>query len=143
MRRIQPLTRHRMFSNLVRTKPPSPAALARPQSPWVEQKDPKGSSLTYWWNTKTNETTALGAPKPIEWVEVRHESGMTYWWDPESNRTTALGAPRPPSQLQAYTQPIFTPPISTPSLGSSMLHYMTLGFGLSMGMILVRVLLGG
>lgn len=140
MRRYRPLARQ--LSNMIRTKPPAASSITRPQSPWVEQRDPQGSSLTYWWNTKTNETTALGAPKPIEWVEVRHESGMTYWWDPESNQTTALGAPRPPSQLQTYRPPAFTT-ASSPSLGTSMLHYMTLGFGLSLGMVLVRVMLGG
>eukprot|EP01041_Mallomonas_annulata_P007283 gene7283-14855_t len=31
--------------------------------PWVEVKD-KSSGQIYYWNTQTNETTALGEPKP-------------------------------------------------------------------------------
>jgi hypothetical protein len=30
---------------------------------WEEVKD-KASGQSYWWNLTTNETTALGAPKP-------------------------------------------------------------------------------
>jgi len=36
---------------------------AKPET-WIEKKDPAGSSLTYWWNPETNQTTSLGAPKP-------------------------------------------------------------------------------
>jgi len=69
---------------------------------WIEVKDPQGSQLTYWWNTETHETTALGSPRPYHWVAVRDPSvppsapAMIYWWNPETNETTALGSPRPP-----------------------------------------------
>ncbi len=38
-------------------------ALAADVDPWVEVKD-QSSGQVYFWNTKTNETTALGHPKP-------------------------------------------------------------------------------
>eukprot|EP01031_Cornospumella_fuschlensis_P036922 gene36922-44794_t len=40
---------------------PPPAALDA--DPWVPVTD-KASGQIYFWNTQTNETTALGAPKP-------------------------------------------------------------------------------
>jgi hypothetical protein len=42
--------------------PSAPAPLAV-QAGWSEVVD-KQSGQSYWWNTVTNETTALGAPKP-------------------------------------------------------------------------------
>ena len=39
--------------------PPPPAATA--QDPWEAVTVPEG---TYYWNTVTNETTAIGAPRP-------------------------------------------------------------------------------
>ena len=33
------------------------------EDPWEEVKD-ETTGQTYWWNVHTNETTALGAPKP-------------------------------------------------------------------------------
>ena len=41
----------------VRAAPP-PA-----EDPWEEVRD-ESTGQTYWWNVQTNETTALGAPKP-------------------------------------------------------------------------------
>ena len=46
--------------------PPPPAAPPKapvPADPWQEVKDP-ATGQVYWWNTQTNETTAVGAPKP-------------------------------------------------------------------------------
>lgn len=34
------------------------------EDPWEEVKD-ETTGQTYWWNVHTNETTALGAPKPM------------------------------------------------------------------------------
>jgi hypothetical protein len=31
---------------------------------WVDVRD-EASGMTYWWNKQTNETTHLGAPKPL------------------------------------------------------------------------------
>lgn len=42
--------------------PPSPVPVD-PAEAWVEVPD-KSSGQIYWWNTVTNETTMLGAPRP-------------------------------------------------------------------------------
>lgn len=44
-------------------KPPPPTISI--DDAWEEVTDPAGSGKTYWWNTVTNETTILGAPKPL------------------------------------------------------------------------------
>lgn len=69
------------------------------KNPWKAQEDPEGSGKIYYWNTETDETTALGAPRPAHWVSVRdpNGSGLVYWWNPETNETTAVGAPKPNS----------------------------------------------
>lgn len=47
--------------------PPPPETIAGSVSPlsdpWTEVKDPASGQI-YYWNKVTNETTALGAPKP-------------------------------------------------------------------------------
>ena len=40
-----------------------PALAAASADPWTEVKDPTSGQI-YYWNRVTNETTALGAPKP-------------------------------------------------------------------------------
>jgi hypothetical protein len=37
--------------------------VVKDEDPWQPVTD-ASSGQTYWWNTQTNETTALGAPKP-------------------------------------------------------------------------------
>ena len=56
---------------------PSTAAVvaASAEDPWVEVKD-KESGLVYYWNQSTNETTALGDPKPTgDHAPVQQQSG--------------------------------------------------------------------
>jgi hypothetical protein len=48
--------------NALAVPPPSPAPLD-PADAWQEVRD-KNTGMIYWWNTVTNETTALGAPRP-------------------------------------------------------------------------------
>jgi hypothetical protein len=112
-------------------------------NPWKQQTDPKGSGLVYWWNPETNETTHLGSLRPRHWVEVQDPVGssLTYWWDPDTNETTSLGAPRPhhlqPDQSQQPFQP--TQPMS---FGGHMIHMMGVGFGVTMGFIVIRLVFG-
>ena len=110
-------------------------------SPWQAVKDPKGSSLVYYWNSTTNETTALGAPKPAVWLMQTDPkgSGQIYYWNPETQETTALGAPNPNyvsngKQFQQISQP--------QTLGGSMITYLGLGLGLGLGVALVRIMIG-
>mmetsp|Transcript_18061 Transcript_18061/g.21626 ORF Transcript_18061/g.21626 Transcript_18061/m.21626 type:complete len:222 (-) Transcript_18061:762-1427(-) len=45
--------------------PPAPAAAPAPAAdPWQPVTDP-ASGQVYWWNKQTNETTHIGAPKPV------------------------------------------------------------------------------
>jgi hypothetical protein len=70
------------------------------ENPWKEQKDPKGSNMTYFWNTSTNEVTPLGSPKPGHWVSVDDKAtGGKYWWNPDTNETTVVNAPKPPHMV--------------------------------------------
>lgn len=82
------------------------------ENPWKPINGPQGG--IYYWNTLTNETTSVGAPKPgivdnlhfnshtiliftnlfnfpikDHWVEVKDPNGseLTYWWNPEKNLT--------------------------------------------------------
>eukprot|EP01031_Cornospumella_fuschlensis_P024352 gene24352-29436_t len=130
-------------------------------SPWVERLDPAGSGRKYYWNKNTNETTHLGAPKPIHWVEVQDPQGspLTYWWDPETNSTTALGEAKPsiyreitahsPSQGLTSYQPATPPAPYNPrlagdqpvSLGQSMKSYFLWGVGMSLAFGVVGALL--
>ena len=98
---------------------------------------------------------AVGAPRPIEWTQVfDKESGLSYWWDPDSNQTTALGAPKPDSHpigstssplgsLRPFQRLQQQSPPATQTFSGAMIQYATLGFGMTLGMVLVRVLLGG
>ena len=113
-----------------------------------ELKDPKGSNLTYYWNTETNETTPLGAAKPRHWIQIYdNNNNLSYWWDPESNETTALGAPKPIDTIHnigniSSHSNYNNNDNSKSSFGSMIVTYMTLGIGMTVGMTLVRVILG-
>jgi hypothetical protein len=48
--------------NIPPSAPPAPA-LTDPNLAWTEVRD-KSTGQLYYWNTVTNETTALGAPNP-------------------------------------------------------------------------------
>ena len=54
-------------SGTVRRKPP--VAIVSVEEAWTEVKD-NASGLSYWWNTQTNETTHLGAPKPVGAIAI-------------------------------------------------------------------------
>lgn len=43
---------------------------------WVEVEGPTGSNLKYWWNSATNQTTPLGAPRPPEGSFFRPSFGQ-------------------------------------------------------------------
>ncbi len=61
----------RNFSKVIRNKSrPLSRGIQKIDAPlpldqcWKQVHD-KQSGLSYWWNTQSNETTALGAPKPL------------------------------------------------------------------------------
>ena len=56
-----------------RSKPPAPAKIEE-EDPWVEVKD-ESSGQIYYWNQDTDETTALGEPKPTH-TSVAGTSGV-------------------------------------------------------------------
>lgn len=58
--------RSRTSAGAVEAVPDAPPATAQPHhetDPWVAVTD-KATGMVYYWNTVTNETTHLGAPKP-------------------------------------------------------------------------------
>eukprot|EP00435_Cladocopium_sp_Y103_P029815 s77_g7.t1 len=100
--RMLRVTARRLARRMGGTKPVAAASNVPAPTPddWQEVPD-TASGKSYWWNKKTNETTAVGAPKPgpDPWEQVQDSSGQTYWWNKQTNQTTALGAPKP-SALQ-------------------------------------------
>lgn len=56
----------RTFSDARRPPPPPPPSPPVPAvaDPWEAVPDPAGSGKVYWWNTATDEVTAVGAPRP-------------------------------------------------------------------------------
>lgn len=89
-----------------KTKRPKTAPKEQHPNPWVARKDPEGSGRIYYWNTETNETTALDAPRPSNWVPLKDpkHSGEVYWWNPETDETTPLGASKPANTDDAGNQ---------------------------------------
>mmetsp|Transcript_85967 Transcript_85967/g.135736 ORF Transcript_85967/g.135736 Transcript_85967/m.135736 type:complete len:213 (-) Transcript_85967:351-989(-) len=62
-------------SALGSSAPPPPSSAAPPAAapdPWTEVVDPS-SGQKYWWNKTTNETTAVGAPKPTGVNEAQQQ----------------------------------------------------------------------
>jgi len=136
-------------SSLVDMAPKNPSNITNVKNPWIEQKDPNGSSLTYYWNTETNETTHLGSPKPRNWIEVKDPNGseLTYWWDPEAHETTKLGESKP-SYLsntttggRAVQTPIFMNDNRPQTLGSAMKSMFWWGVGMSFAIAAVNAVL--
>jgi hypothetical protein len=140
------------------TKPPAPSTSSKslvlkdPASslvnPWKEVKDNK-TALVYYWNPETNETTPVGSSKPRHWIEVKDPNGseLTYWWDPENNETTMLGVPKPssspfPAAYTAAAPPFQNVVYQQQSLGSAVKTYFFLGAGLTLGIVLVRSIIG-
>ena len=145
---------HRAFSSKNSLVPrPDAATIAKSMTakqlanPWKAVKDPKGSSLVYYWNTATNETTGLGARKPEHWVELDDPSGrtsLTYWWNPETKETTSLGAPRPssarlPATISGTPIILHQPPMSG---GRQFMQSVAIGFSFTLGIVLVRLMIG-
>jgi hypothetical protein len=90
---------HRWFSEDFKRSPPIPNTFldtsgVRPnnelvkavESQWVEIPDPKGGSGVYWWNKTTNETTAVGEPRPPVWIEERDPAGSALTVTKQANK---------------------------------------------------------
>ena len=78
---------------------------------WTAVQD-KETGGVYYWNRSTNETTAVGAPKPgtrdtasrQAWIPVQDKAtGGIYHWNPSTNETTAVGAPNPDEQQALFS----------------------------------------
>jgi hypothetical protein len=89
---------------------------------WIQVIDPSGSSRYYWWNTDTNETTALDAPQPST-------SHLVVKAEPTSSLST------PFQHTRLHVQ-------SNPSFSRSMITYAALGAGMTLGMVAVRAIFG-
>eukprot|EP00227_Mantoniella_beaufortii_P014539 CAMPEP_0197575818 /NCGR_PEP_ID=MMETSP1326-20131121/1071_1 /TAXON_ID=1155430 /ORGANISM="Genus nov. species nov., Strain RCC2288" /LENGTH=209 /DNA_ID=CAMNT_0043138643 /DNA_START=174 /DNA_END=803 /DNA_ORIENTATION=+ len=94
-------------------KPTGGRSVSAVDDPWEEVKD-QTTGQAYWWNVQTNETTALGAPKP------------------------AGGAPPPMQQ-----QPAAPPQSMMGSFGSMMAEGMAFGAGSAIAHRAVGSMFGG
>ena len=128
-------------------------------NPWQRVQD-KSSQQYYYWNSTTNETTAVGAPRPQFWVELKDPSGdteATYWWNPETKQTTPLGSPcpqqvnnmMPPSSIQFGSTQVnglgrqsSTDSQSAPSMGKQLVQTAVLGFVFTTVFVLIRSVIG-
>jgi len=90
---------------------------------WIQVIDPSGSSRYYWWNTDTNETTALDAPQP----------STTSHLVVKAEPTSSLSTPFQHTRLHVQ---------SSPSFSRSMITYAALGAGMTLGMVAVRAIFG-
>ena len=59
-------------SGLAKSGPPPPTPASA--DPWQEVKDPVSGEI-YWWNTITDETTAIGDPKPTSMTATQNGQG--------------------------------------------------------------------
>lgn len=109
------------------------------ENPWKPVRTQKGE--LYYHNQLTDETTAIGEKQPIPWIKVNTNEGH-YWWRTDTNQTTALGATQPPRHdIQHWTKSQQQISYQPQTFGKSMISYATLGFGMSMGIMLVSALL--
>ena len=87
------------------------------KSPWQPVETPQG---VYYWNKLTGDTTEIGAPPPgPNDVMVNRNLHQPTVFDPPANQQ----------------QPV--------SFVGQMTHMFGLGVGLTMGMVMIRVLMGG
>jgi hypothetical protein len=110
-------------------------------SPWVPVKDPAGSGKVYYWNKETDETTHVGAPKPLLWIEEADPNGsdITYWWCLETGQSTSLGAPRPSPFINQEQEQQFVRPVSFGEfMKANMIAGLVLGVGVSLAFIAFR-----
>ena len=69
----------------------SPTEEEEDEDPWTEVRDMQSGQM-YWWNRRTKETSAPGAPKPVAGPWQMHWwTGRIYYWNRHTNKTTELG----------------------------------------------------
>ncbi|GBG31347.1 Hypothetical Protein FCC1311_075712 [Hondaea fermentalgiana] len=86
--------KHQEEDALATTSSAPPPATAE-EDPWQPVTD-KQTGLVYWWNTETNETTAVGVPKPGSEAErqlmMQQQQQVGQYQQPSLGRTMAEGA---------------------------------------------------
>ena len=81
----------RFLSRYPRRSSPKPVKSAPTvEDAWTEVKD-AATGQTYWWNTVTNQTTQLGAPKPDSATAVTTPPPPTQEQGPGLGRVVAEG----------------------------------------------------
>ena len=94
--------------------------------------------------------SAAPPPKKSPWQPVETPQGV-YYWNKLTGDTTEIGAPPPgPNDVMVnrnqHQPTVFAPPANQQqpvSFVGQMTHMFGLGVGLTMGMVMIRVLMGG
>ena len=90
----------------------------------------------YWWNPETNETTAIGAYKP----DSIYNNKSIIIDNNNSNHIQSRTTTTNPNPF--YRKTLITNNNNNTSFLGSMMTYVTLGVGMTLGMIVVKSIFG-